>query len=472
MLQRLVAKRVPAISAARPYSHSAFSQAAFIAKLRLREIAEVTQKLNEKVPDAWKRNHDKLVRFPNDTQVQRPLREFFKEYMSCYLSMFSQFATYPGGMDWPSCMLLTVSRLTSTTVLCLNEYEERLKAATAYFLPRSEQWQAALEAAEEAEKQRLDSASVASGRYSSSGLPTPSLSARVALNFVRHLGSGTYGDVSEMIEPTTKVLYAQKLIRPRRQDAGTMTVIEKQVRSEVEIMQKLRHHHIATILMFSKEGNTFHLIMHPVADYDLRVYLEEICVDDNYPRHRLRCLDNWFGCLTSALTYAHEQSVKHEDIKPSNILIKNDRPYLSDFGSAKDFSAEGASTSPDQNLAGTPVYWCPEASRRGRSADIFSLGCVFSEMLTVRQSRSLQDYRNARHMNDTDFPTAFRKNLPAVNRWVENLPGVDKASTVQALLWEVIRDMLEEDPEDRPTAVKVKKRFRGEEDKLFCASCC
>ncbi|KAK4500156.1 hypothetical protein PRZ48_008342 [Zasmidium cellare] len=430
------------------------AKAAFIARQRLRGITEVTRKLNDKVPRALTQNTDKLVKYPHETRIQKPLQQIFKEYMNCYLSMFSEFSSYP-------------------SVLCITQYEERVKSASDYFLPRTEQWEAALEAVE-AERQRfLGSASVASGQYGSTGLPAPSLSARFNLNFVKHLGSGTYGDVSEVIESTTKVLYAQKMIRPRgRHDAGTMAIIEKQVRSEVEIMQKLRHHHIAAVLMCSQDGNAFYLIMHPVADYDLRYFLEELCVDNNFPRDQLRNLDNWFGCLISALTYAHNQRVKHEDIKPSNILIKHDRPYLSDFGSAKDFSTfEGGSTSPEQNIAGTPVYWSPESRNRGRSADVFSLGCVFSEMLTVRQKRSLHDYRDARQTNDTDFPTAFRKNLPAINDWMSRLPSVDQSETVQELLLGVIRDMLEEDPDQRPQAPTIKRRFRVEGERLFCASC-
>jgi hypothetical protein len=46
-----------------------------------------------------------------------------------------------------------------------------------------------------------------------------------------------------------------------------------------------------------------------------------------------------------------------------------------------------------------------------RKADAFSLGYVFSEMLTVRQRMPLVDYRTARFVAGTDYWDAFRNNL-------------------------------------------------------------
>ncbi len=87
--------------------------------------------------------------------------------------------------------------------------------------------------------------------------------------------------------------------------------------------------------------------------------------------------------------------VKHRDIKPSNILIKDRQPYLADFGLAKDFSGQDSSISQSTFVEGTPVYFAPEnqpRERHGRPADIFALGCVFSEMLTIGNYKSLEDY--------------------------------------------------------------------------------
>ncbi|PPJ53907.1 hypothetical protein CBER1_04623 [Cercospora berteroae] len=316
------------------------------------------------------------------------------------------------------------------------------------------------------------SSTIYSHDYRSAGWAANQKPWQFKVKYVEHLGKGTYGDVSKVVEVTTGIYYAQNLVQTRsRRDSGAMAAIEKQVKSEVAIMQRLRHDHIASVQFCGLEGNAFRLLMLPIADCDLQVYLDN-CVRQNYPRASLRPLDAWFGCLISALAYAHDKSIKHDDIKPSNILIKDSTSLLSDFGSAKDFSgAEGGSISPEDYVAGTPVYRCPESPQRGRKADVFSVGCVFSEMLTVRQQRSLEDYRHARRVDGTDIPNAFRGNLRATNDWITSLPATQQQDRVHVLLVEVIQRMLEKDAEERLDARTVKRRFRGEGELLFCDTC-
>ena len=308
------------------------------------------------------------------------------------------------------------------------------------------------------------------------GQPIGPFATSARFKWVRYLGKGTYGHVSEVYETTTGNVYAQKLIR-LGDDNQARNVIEEQVKNEVAIMQRLRHHHIASVIFSVRETDAhatthaFSMIMLPVGDFDLRYFLEK-CVEESFLEENVRLLDSWFGCLVSALAFAHNQKVKHEDIKPSNILIRENQPYLADFGSAKDFSKSDISVSPDYLVKGTPVYWPPEEKKyRGRPADVFALGCVFSEMLTVRQHRSLEEYREARHVPDIDNGFAFKMNLPKAIEWLKNLDGVDKHHAVRHLILKQTLGMLAQDPQDRPEAREIKRSFRAEEEALFCASC-
>ena len=102
------------------------------------------------------------------------------------------------------------------------------------------------------------------------------------------------------------------------------------------------------------------------------------------------------------------------------------------------------------------MYRAPETQPekpRGRQADVFSLGCVYSEMFTVCQGKSLDDYRNARK---TKGSLAFRDCLPQVQEWLSQFEMSDEPSPyekqdrVNAVLLDQIQSMMDEDPQKRP----------------------
>lgn len=286
---------------------------------------------------------------------------------------------------------------------------------------------------------------------------------------LKDLGQGSYGAVQAVREVSTGTVYARKSI-PITITGSDEKHIEARVKNEVETMTKLRHNHIASINMHFRGVKYWSIIMSPVAEYDLRVFLEKKCVEAGYPRNAMRLLDSWFGCLISALAYTHREMVKHEDIKPNNILIKGEKVYLTDFGTAKDF--EGLeSTTADFAEQGTPVYWAPQPRPWGRAADVFALGCVFSEMLTVRQRKTLQDYRKFRFQPTADYGYAYKANLKRVRLWLtRQLPDIDARHPVAQLICEQTLNMLEADDGQRLEANRVRHNMRPEES-LFCASC-
>lgn len=185
-------------------------------------------------------------------------------------------------------------------------------------------------------------------------------------------------------------------------------------------------------------------------------------------------------CTLEVSGVAHRCSVIHQDIKPSNVLVKDEggrlRVYLADFGMAKDFSDRGASVSVNNNVRGTPVYRAPEVrprQARGRAADMFSLGCVFSEMFTVCCGRSLEQYQDFRRARDKDDDQlAFRESLQKVSSWLHDL-AVTQDEDSKGVIVLLTRQMMREDPEKRPVAFKAIQTLKNTDElsDLFCPDC-
>lgn len=86
--------------------------------------------------------------------------------------------------------------------------------------------------------------------------------------------------------------------------------------------------------------------------------------------------------ISSTLSRLHGNGVVHIDIKPANLLIKdNGEPALLDFGFSEDFVL-----SPTSEVRGTTIaYAAPELFAGGQvtpSADIYSLGVIAYEILS------------------------------------------------------------------------------------------
>lgn len=89
--------------------------------------------------------------------------------------------------------------------------------------------------------------------------------------------------------------------------------------------------------------------------------------------------------IARGLAYAHQHRVIHRDIKPVNIMFRDDvQPVITDFGIAKALDATHMMTAAG-TVIGTPHYMSPEQAQGlpldGRS-DLYSLGIMFYEMLT------------------------------------------------------------------------------------------
>jgi serine/threonine protein kinase len=111
---------------------------------------------------------------------------------------------------------------------------------------------------------------------------------------------------------------------------------------------------------------------------------------------------------------------------------------------AQDFSDPEDNVNPP--LSFTRRYCAPEVASQeacGRSADIFSLGCVFLEILTIHEKGNLQGL-----VSDRSEYTAYHQQLNKIDTWLSNsLESMLTASVIRAMLCSV--------PRARPSAKDV-----------------
>ncbi len=158
--------------------------------------------------------------------------------------------------------------------------------------------------------------------------------------------------------------------------AADRTFAERFIKEGRTIAQ-LSHPHIVAIYDIGETENHFYIAMEHVGGGDLKQRI----VHGMDSIAALKILRD----IAGALGYAHSRGFVHRDVKPANILFReNGTAVLTDFGIAKAIGSDASLTGVGKSI-GTPHYMSPEQARGesvdGRS-DLYSLGIAFYEMLT------------------------------------------------------------------------------------------
>jgi Tol biopolymer transport system component len=172
---------------------------------------------------------------------------------------------------------------------------------------------------------------------------------------------------------------------------------ERQARFEREakVLASLNHPNIAVLYGLEHVGERHALVMELVEGDDLaqRLARGPIATDEAFAIALQ---------VASALEAAHDKGIVHRDLKPANVKVTPAGTVkVLDFGLAKAWEAEGATTNPSLSptitahhtregvILGTAAYMSPEQARGkpvDRRADIWAFGCLVYEMLTGTQT--------------------------------------------------------------------------------------
>lgn len=226
------------------------------------------------------------------------------------------------------------------------------------------------------------------------------------------LGRGGYGTVYRAQEPVLQVVRAVKVLH---QELLADPQFIERFRLEARTAARLEHPHIVPVYELSQDQGRYFLAMKYMPGGSLKELLEK---DGRLAFPRALEITRQ---VASALEYAHKQGVVHRDVKPANILFDEDGSVrLSDFGFSRAMQASSSgSISASGGVIGTPQYIAPEIWR-GKpatpAADVYSLACVFIEMLTgqVLFSGDSPAEIMTRHILDgPQFPQAWPEGTPA-----------------------------------------------------------
>lgn len=216
------------------------------------------------------------------------------------------------------------------------------------------------------------------------------------------------------------------------------------------------------------------LIMSPVADCDLARFLK-LAPKATYG-DGMSSLRTFFGCLATAVQYLHKNRIRHKDIKPSNVLIKDGNVLLTDFGLSRDCNHTRSTT--EGPTARTARYCAPEVADympRSYSSDMWSLGCVFLEMMSVLKGFAVEELSEFLAENGS-HSGPYSMNQEAVKLWMEKLEQSQEVEKENGpLAW--IEQLLCEDRTLRPTAYDLVSEivnYRSLNDRVgeFCGICC
>ncbi|KAH6798913.1 hypothetical protein C2S51_035397 [Perilla frutescens var. frutescens] len=176
-------------------------------------------------------------------------------------------------------------------------------------------------------------------------------------------------------------------IAVKRMEAGvTSSKALDEFQSEIDILSKVRHRHLVSLLGYSVEGNERILVYEYMPQGPLSKHLfhwKKLQLEPLSWKRRLNIALDVARGMEYLHTLAHRSFI-HRDLKSSNILLGDDfRAKVSDFGLIK--LAPDGEKSVITQLAGTFGYLAPEYAETGKittKADVFSFGVVLMELLT------------------------------------------------------------------------------------------
>ena len=277
---------------------------------------------------------------------------------------------------------------------------------------------------------------------------------------IGQIGRGGMGVLYLARDPAIDRIVAIKVARVQNDE------LRERFRREARATGRLNHRNIVTIFDVAEHDGEPYMAM----EYVPGRTLDEI-VRKNTPLpflRRLRMLHD----LCDGLSYSHGQGIVHRDVKPANLIVRDDTGALTivDFGIARLDAAGGTTTG--ATAIGTPHYMSPEQIEGGpvdHRCDIFAVGLIFYELLSYRRAFAGDSPATVLYRIVHEQPPPLAELAPRldagllaiVDRALAKRPG-DRYSDLKDLIADLDAAVAHAEQDDRdPKATIVVRREDG-----------
>ncbi|EPS58802.1 hypothetical protein M569_16010, partial [Genlisea aurea] len=277
------------------------------------------------------------------------------------------------------------------------------------------------------------------------------------------IGKGSYGVVCSAIDTRTGEKVAIKKIT----DVFEHATDSIRTLREIKLLRLLNHPDIVDVkcILIPASRKSFKdiYVVFELMDSDLH-HVIKANQDLTHEHHRF-----FLYQMLRALKYIHGANVYHRDLKPKNILANaNGKIKLCDFGLARVAFDDTPSTKFWTDYIATRWYRAPElcgsfASKYTPAIDIWSIGCIFAEVLTRKPLFPGKNMMNQMDLitdvlgtPSTDTISRVKneraKTLLMAMRKKKPIPLAEKIPDADPSAVKLLQRLLSFDPNDRPTA--------------------
>lgn len=212
--------------------------------------------------------------------------------------------------------------------------------------------------------------------------------ARLEAGFVRDriIGRGRFGQAVLWHARRTREGEARSIVVKQVPLEALSPKEREQTANEVALLATLQHPNVIGYLgaYVDEPTNTMNLVLEYADDGTLADRIKQCAARDSKLSAPL--VQRWFVQLALAVDHVHASRILHRDIKSANIFLTSSADVkLGDFGVSRKLSETRSMAT---TICGTPFYLAPELVRGqaySQPADVWSLGCVLFEMLTLRR---------------------------------------------------------------------------------------